>query len=125
MGNKIKYWGRVGDEKKFEILSKSHILINPSTREGWGLVNIEANSVGVPVVSYNSAGLIDSVKNNVSGIIVKNSTPEVIAEEVIKLLGDKKRYKKLVEGARKWSDRFSWKKSRKLSLALINKISLH
>src|SRR5258708_25107910 len=47
--DKITFWGFVDEKKKFELLAKAHILLNPSIREGWGLVNIEANSAGTPV----------------------------------------------------------------------------
>ena len=82
MQKKVKYWGYVSQLKKFELLSRAHLLINSSSREGWGLVNIEANAVGTPVVSYRSAGLVDSVKDGVSGVVVKDNTPLKLAETV-------------------------------------------
>lgn len=122
LANKIRFFGFVSSKKKFELLGKAHILINPSAKEGWGLVNIEANYMGLPVVSYNSAGLVDSVRNNTSGIIIKNNTPENLAKEVFKLTRNKKLLKSLQSGAFKWSKNFSWDYSTKKSLSLINKL---
>jgi glycosyltransferase involved in cell wall biosynthesis len=122
--NKVKFWGFVKEDKKFELLSKAHVLINPSVREGWGLVNIEANTFGVPVVAYKSAGLIDSVKNGVSGLIIKKNTPEELAKGVIKILNDSKRYQNLRAGAISWSKNFSWDKSCQKSLSLFKKLSM-
>lgn len=119
----IKFWGFVSSREKFELLAKSHILINPSKREGWGLVNIEANAMGVPVVAYNSLGLIDSVKDQVSGIICKENTPLALAENILYVLNNGKIYSKLVRSSIKWSKQFSWKKSKAKSLSLINSIS--
>ncbi|MBL7036452.1 glycosyltransferase family 4 protein [Candidatus Microgenomates bacterium] len=116
----IKFWGFVDEPKKFELLARSHILINPSIREGWGLVNIEANSVKTPVVAYNSAGLVDSVKDNSSGIIVKTNSPEDLAEAVQRILKKGNMYSFLQRGAVEWSKKFNWEKSRKLSLDLVN-----
>lgn len=116
------FWGFVSEQKKFELLSKAHIMINPSAHEGWGLVNIEANSVETPVIAYPSAGLVDSVKNNESGIITKDSTPESIATEVTRVLSDQKLYKKLQKGAQKWSQQFTWPSSQKKSLDLIESL---
>ena len=120
MEKKIKLWGFVSQEEKFKLLSKSHILINPSIHEGWGLVNIEANSVGTPVVAYSSAGLIDSVKNGVSGIICEQNSPQDMAEIIKNLLDNESKYQKLSKSSVSWSKNFSWEKSRKLSLKLIN-----
>lgn len=122
LGKKIKFWGFVTQEQKFNLLSKSHLLINPSVHEGWGLVNIEANSVGTSVVAYLSAGLIDSVKDNQSGVIVPNSTPEGLADMIDAILKDKELYQKLQAGSRAWSKNFSWEKSINKSLYLLERL---
>ena len=121
---KVIYFGFVSQKRKFDLLSRAHVLINPSLLEGWGLVNIEANAVGTPVVAYNSLGLIDSVKNNMSGVICKENTPQDLAQKVYELLNNDKKYKELQSGAIVWSKKFSWDNSKKLSLALINEIGL-
>lgn len=121
--NKTKFWGYVSQEKKFELLAKSHLLINPSIHEGWGLVDIEANSKGTPVVAYNSAGLTDSVKDGQSGVICKGNTPDFMAKEVMTLINNRNLYKKLQEGAIAWSKKFSWSTSRKKSLDLIDSLA--
>lgn len=120
--DKVKYWGFVNQSKKYELLSRSHVLINPSIREGWGLVNIEANSVGTPVVAYNSPGLVDSVKEGESGFVVKNNSPESLADKIESLLAGNKMYDKLSKSSVAWSNNFDWVKSRKLSNKLISSI---
>src|SRR5258708_6808071 len=122
--NDLTYFGFVDEKKKSELLAKAHLLINPSLLEGWGLVNIEANSMGTPVVAYNSPGLIDSVKNDLSGMICKENNPRELSKLVFKILENKNLYKKLQNGARGWSAKFDWKASKKLSLALVEKIGL-
>ncbi len=122
LGSKIRFWGYVGQEKKFELLGKSTALVNASVHEGWGLVNIEANLMGTPVVSYNAAGLVDSVKDGQSGVIVKHNTPRDMANEIVSLLSQGEKYKILSKGSLIWSQRFSWDTSKKASLELIKKI---
>jgi glycosyltransferase involved in cell wall biosynthesis len=121
IGGKVEFWGFVNQEKKFELLAKAHILINPSVREGWGLVNIEANSVGTPVIAYQSPGLVDSVKDGQSGIICKTNKPDFMAKEVMNLISNENLYQKFRQGAKAWSKNFSWQKSKALSLRLIEK----
>lgn len=122
MDKKVKFWGYVDGAKKFELLAKSQVLLNPSAHEGWGLVNIEANSMGIPVVAYKNPGLVDSVKDGYSGVLTKKNTPESLAREIFGLLQDKKRYASLCARARIWSKNFSWEKSRKLGLEIIEGI---
>lgn len=121
--NKIVFWGFVSQKKKFELLSRAHLLVNLSVREGWGLVNIEANAVGIPVVAYRSPGLIDSVKDGISGILCSENTPFCVVKEILNLLGNKTLYKKFSKTSEKWSKNFSWELSCVKSLKLINRIA--
>ncbi len=123
LNGKIKFFGFVPQDKKFKLLSKAHILINPSAHEGWGLVNIEANSMGTPVVAYSSAGLVDSVKDGVSGLICSLNNTENLAEKILKMLDNENYYKELQMGSINWSKNFSWRISRGLSKTLIEKIA--
>lgn len=67
--NDIEFKGFVSLKEKVEFLQKSNVLINTSFKEGFGLVNIEANSQGTPVVAFDVDGCRESVKDGVSGYI--------------------------------------------------------
>lgn len=121
---RVKFWGFVSQKQKFELLAKSYVMVNPSLLEGFGLVNIEANAVGTPVVAYNSPGLVDSVKEGTSGIIVKKNEPLYLSEAISSLISDNKKYLRLSKDAFIWSKRFNWENSKKLSLELIERIGL-
>jgi len=119
---KIEFWGFVTDTKKFQLLAKSHVLVNPSVREGWGLVNIEANAVGLPVIGYNVSGMKDSVKNGKTGILVNSGDYGAIAENILKLISDKDRYSSFQKSAISWSKKYSWDKATKESLELVESL---
>lgn len=116
---KVKFWGFISEERKFELLSRAHIAINPSIREGWGLVVIEAAYVGTPTVAFDVPGLHDSIINNRTGIICAENTVEDLARKILELIRDAKRYKRISRNAISWSRKFSWEKSTKKSLRLI------
>ena len=116
------FWGFVSDKKKFELLARAHVMINPSLLEGFGLVNIEANAVGTPVVGYTSRGLVDSIKDGKSGFLVNPNTPHELAKTLRKVLCSKKGYNNLSRSSSKWSKEFSWTKSKAQSLDLIEKL---
>lgn len=116
---RIRFWGFVSLEKKYELLARADVLVNPSVHEGWGLVNIEANAMGTPVVAYRAAGLVDSVKDSKSGILCEENSPEEMADEVFNLLNNKNEYEKLQRGAVEWSENFNWERSKGMSLELI------
>jgi len=122
ISKKIKFFGYVSDRRKFELLARSHVLVNPSMREGWGLVNIEANAVNTPVVAYDVAGNRDSIKDEKTGVLVEYGNYRTMAYEIVKLLNDNSRYSTMQKSAVKWSKRFTWEASTEKSLKYIESI---
>jgi phosphatidylinositol alpha-1,6-mannosyltransferase len=57
--------------------------------EGFGVVYLEANVFGKPVVAGDSGGVRDAVADKVSGLLVKPSDPAAAADAVAALLRDK------------------------------------
>lgn len=117
----IKFWGFVENKQKFSLLGRAQILINTSVREGWGLVVMEAASVGTPTVAFNVQGLKDSIRDNKTGLL--SESVEGFVENVTYLLEDQKKYKEIRKNAINWSRNFSWEKSAKMSLDLIKRIA--
>ncbi|MBI3103893.1 glycosyltransferase family 4 protein [Candidatus Daviesbacteria bacterium] len=118
----VKFWGYVSEDRKFILLGRSHILINPSIREGWGLVVIEAAEVGTPTVAFNVPGLRDSIIDNKTGLLSQEYSAKGLADSIFELLENRKRYSLMCENAVSWGNRFSWEKATKESLKLLDKI---
>lgn len=119
---KIKFWGYISEQKKFELLERAHILINPSVREGWGLVVIEAASVGTPALAFDVPGLRDSIIDGKTGVLCRSDSAEQLAKEILDLLKDTKEYEKMCNNAFLWSKNFSWNKAGRESLKLIEEL---
>lgn len=117
----IKYWGFVGDEKKFELLARAHIMVNPSVREGWGLVNIEANAVGTPVIGYNVLGTKDSIVDGRTGLLVESGDYKQLARAILDLT-NRSEYLTFRRNALEWSKRFTWDQAKDRSLKFINSL---
>ncbi|TSC88553.1 MAG: Glycosyl transferase family protein [Microgenomates group bacterium Gr01-1014_7] len=120
---RVAFYGFVEENRKFELLSKAHLLINTSVREGWGLVVIEAASVATPTLAFNVPGLRDSIKDGITGLLCKNRNNVELADLIKKTLSNEENLDKLSKNAYKWSKKFSWEKSVKKSLTLIEKIT--
>lgn len=124
INKRVKFWGFVDEKEKFTLLTRAHIAINPSVREGWGLVNIEANSIGLPVVAYDVSGSRDSVKDGKTGFLSPLGDYEGVAKQILKIMNNQNLYKNMQRQAILWSKNFSWEKSSKESLNLIKSLSL-
>jgi colanic acid/amylovoran biosynthesis glycosyltransferase len=54
--------------------------------EGFGMVFIEAQAMGLPVVSTRSGGIPEAVKNQETGLLVKERDPRALAEAILALI---------------------------------------
>jgi glycosyltransferase involved in cell wall biosynthesis len=104
----ITFFGHVSNQTKFDLLSKAHLVLVPSIREGWGLIVTESNAMGTPVVAYDVNGLRDSVVEGKNGILVKDKIPESLARTALKILNDKEMLEKLSLTSLEHSRQFSW-----------------
>jgi len=69
-------------------LAAIDIFVMPSYREGFGLSNIEASAMGLPVVSTRIPGCIDSVKDGLTGLLVPPRDVEMLVEAIQSYLDD-------------------------------------
>lgn len=116
----VEFFGFVTERKKFELMSRAHILVSASLKEGFGLTIPEAGSVHTPAIVYRTAGLSDIVIDGKSGIICKKNTPQELSHAVLRIWQDKILYGKLSEGAYEESKKYSWNKTSKVALSILS-----
>jgi colanic acid/amylovoran biosynthesis glycosyltransferase len=56
--------------------------------EGFGIVFIEAQAMGLPVVSTRRGGIPEAVEDGKTGLLVAENNPQELAEAILTLLGD-------------------------------------
>ena len=107
----IKVLGSVSQEKKIELMQKSHVIAVTSVKEGWGLIVTEAASQGTPAVVYNVDGLRDSVRDGDTGVATKENTPASLAKALVEILSNPADYEAVRTKAWQWSKNVSFEKS--------------
>lgn len=112
----VKFFGFVSQEEKFRLLSRAHVLVFPSVHEGWGLVILEAASVGTPAIAYSVSGVKDAIIDGQTGLLAKNPAPSALKELCLQLMPNKKLYQKMSAACRAHSKQYSWDSSRQASL---------
>jgi len=122
MEKRVRLLGFLSEEKKFEVMGRAHILLQPSEKEGFGLTIPEAGFMGTPVVAYDTAGIRDVVKDGINGMLVKRNSIKFLSSAVKNLLTDKKLYEKLVSGAKKEAGQYNWNKTAKVAMEVIREI---
>lgn len=120
----VHFFGFVNDSEKFNLMSRAHILVSPSIKEGFGLTIPEAGSVGTPAVVYNSPGLSEVVADFKNGLVCKNNTSGELANNIEKLFKDKSLYSKLSKDALIRSKNYNWQKTADYFMAIIENETL-
>jgi len=115
-------------EKPEEFMSAMDVFVLPSYREGFGVVNIEASAMGLPVISTDIPGPRDSVINGKTGILVKVKSVEELTEAMEKLINDLDLRKNMGEAGRQWSNSFDqishWEAIKEHRLNLLRKANI-
>ena len=86
----VKYFKKTKNQEKF--LALSDCLILPSYREAFGMVVLEANAMGIPVIGTNIYGLNESIKNGFNGLLCKVGSSASLLSKMNKIYYDKKTY---------------------------------
>jgi D-inositol-3-phosphate glycosyltransferase len=80
----------------------------PSYNESFGLVALEAQACGTPVVAASVGGLVTAVRDDVSGILVDGHDPQDWARVLASVLAAPGRRAELSSGAVAHAQNFSW-----------------
>lgn len=104
----IVSWGYVSEQKKLELLSRSWALLFPSVREGWGIPITEAGCVGTPCIAFDSPGIRDAVDYGKAGYLCTENTIDGLAQQMRKVISDKKVYNSKRKKAYQYSSQFQW-----------------
>ncbi|MFA5994479.1 MAG: glycosyltransferase family 1 protein [Parcubacteria group bacterium] len=98
--------GFVLDENKFELIAQADIFLFPTFYEGFGIPILEAQSVGVPVVTSSVSSMPEVAGE--SAMLVDPKRPDQIASGVQGLLSNKSLRDAIIEKGHVNVRRFSW-----------------
>ncbi|UCD06686.1 MAG: glycosyltransferase family 4 protein [candidate division WOR-3 bacterium] len=113
-GVDIDFTGFVSGDEKYRVYRSARVVVQPSIKEGWGLTAIEAQSCSTPVVSANSPGLREVVVHGKTGFLYEYGNVEEMAERIIELLDDRRKWVSFSRAAEKWARQFSWDRSARM-----------
>jgi D-inositol-3-phosphate glycosyltransferase len=84
------------------------IVLVPSHSESFGLVALEAQACGTPVVAAAVGGLRTAVRDGYSGVLVDGYDPAAWARVLGRLIGSPRKLAKLSRGALEHASGFGW-----------------
>ena len=115
LAGQVVFVGQVTDEDLVAHYCLGDVFIMPNREladgdtEGFGLVFLEANSCGLPVIAGRDGGSTDAVQHGVNGLVVDGHSVPAIADAMHALLNDDALYRTLRIGAAEVSRRADWR----------------
>lgn len=82
----VRRLGHVNDVP--DLLRASDILVLPTQREGFPNVVLEAAASGLPAVTTDATGAVDSVVDGVTGLVVPRADGRALGEALTRLVND-------------------------------------
>lgn len=122
----IKYVMDFNDDERPYILAASDVFVMPNRTlptgevEGFGIVFLEASSLGLPVVGGRSGGVVDVIRNNETGILVDGNSEQEIADALKKVIGNSEYSKQLGISGVNFSSKMGYIESFKVYSSILN-----
>lgn len=112
--DRILFLGGIPEKEKWIWLAACDAFIMPSLDldgdfEGFGIVYLEANIMGKPVIASQEGGVADAVEHENNGLIVDPRDPTDIADAITRLATSENLRKKLgLQGKERAKKIFAW-----------------
>lgn len=101
--------GRLDRQAVPRLMRSADVVVATPWYEPFGIVAVEAMACGVPIVASAVGGMIDTVVDGVTGLLVPPRDPDAVAGALNALLADDARRQTLGQaGARRVEARYGW-----------------
>jgi phosphatidylinositol alpha-1,6-mannosyltransferase len=114
VADRVVFVGAVTDAElvDYYALADAFIMANrempDGDTEGFGLVFLEANACGVPVIAGRAGGSVDAVTHELNGLVTDGDDPAAIAAAIERLFLDEELRMRLIAGGTEVANRSGW-----------------
>jgi len=109
----VVFLENINDRELIDLYKKSKVFIltplsSQYNFEGFGLVYLEANSFGIPVIGSYGNGGEDAIRNNYNGLLTEPDNYKDIANKLTTLMINEELHKKISNNSLMTVNDFSW-----------------
>jgi D-inositol-3-phosphate glycosyltransferase len=120
MRDRVDFLGSVAHHELPYFYSAADVCVMPSYTESFGLVGLEAQACGRPVVASGVPGLRSVVRDEVSGYLIDGDDPSAYADRIGRLLANPELAEQMGRRASMLAQRFSWTRTADRLLSLFD-----
>ncbi len=108
---RISFLGAVSQDRLALLYALADVVVVPSHTESFGLVALEAQACGTPVVAAAVGGLRDIVVPGRTGHLVEGHDPRAYADAIAATVGGRADRSRLQRAARQRAEGFTWERT--------------
>jgi D-inositol-3-phosphate glycosyltransferase len=108
VGDRVLFFPPQPQERLADFYSAADVVLVPSRTESFGLVALEAQACGTPVIAADAGGLRHAVANGETGFLVAGQDPGAYADRLLWLLRDPELAVRMSAWATRHAGGFSW-----------------
>ncbi|CCO24699.1 glycosyltransferase family 4 protein [Maridesulfovibrio hydrothermalis] len=98
-GNKITFLGKIPHEQLHKYFSAADLFAFPGINEALGMVYLEAQSTGLPIVAYSTRGPVEAVVHKKTGLLSPEGDIACLSNNLLELIRNKNLREKLGKAA--------------------------
>jgi len=121
----VIFTGFVDENTLIKYYKSSDVVVLPSTtvQEGFGMVLIEGNACGKPVIGTRVGGIQYVIKDGETGLLVPPKNPKALADAIIYLSNSEDVREKMGKNGRKIVEEiYTWKKATEMTEKVYRKL---
>src|SRR6202035_1601134 len=123
LGNHVRFVGAVPHDQLAVYYAMADVCVVPSLTESFGLVALEAQALGTPVVAASVGGLREIVEAGVTGVLAESHEPVDYARAMAAVLEAPVRIDEMGDEARRRAGRFTWRRAVDRLAAIYDRLS--
>lgn len=104
----VRFVGRIPHEEVVPYYQEASVFVFPSLNEGMSNAMLEALSCGLPIISTNTGGASELVRDGENGFIINFKDAKDIADKIEQLIKDENLRKKMAQSSRELAEKMSW-----------------
>jgi D-inositol-3-phosphate glycosyltransferase len=122
VADRVRFLDPVPHDELPSLYAAADAVLVPSRSESFGLVALEAQACGVPVLASAVGGLPYVVAEGETGFLFPPGDHAALADRLVQVLGHPELRARLSEGARRHASRFSWERTANLVHAVYGEL---
>jgi D-inositol-3-phosphate glycosyltransferase len=108
VGDRVRFLAPRPHDRLATIYRAADLVLMPSWSESFGLVALEAQACGTPVVAAGVGGLLYAVGDGTTGVLLANHQPEDWAGALVRLLSNPRRLAAMSTAAARFAGAHTW-----------------